>query len=144
MQFYLDTSAIVKIYHQEEGSEVVLPIYKSNDVIVISELCKVEFLSTTHKKFRNNEIDAKTLAALKEKFIADSFGRFTVIPPVSSIIDTAIDLIDKHGKSNHVFSLDAMQIAALSVISDDNTTFVCADKRLIFLVKNLGYSTLEL
>ncbi|MEW6109979.1 MAG: hypothetical protein AB1632_12545 [Nitrospirota bacterium] len=66
------------------------------------------------------------------------------IPIVSSIVDSAIDLIDKYGKSNHIFSLDAMQIAAFSVITDDNTTFVCADRRLTALVKSLGYSALEL
>lgn len=55
----------------------------------------------------------------------------------------AIDLIDKYGQSTHIFSLDAIQVATLSVISDDSITFVCSDKRLITFVKNLGYTTIE-
>lgn len=43
MEYFFDTSAIVKIYHEEEGSKAVLPIYSGNDSILISELSKVEF-----------------------------------------------------------------------------------------------------
>lgn len=142
MQYFFDTSAIVKIYHQEDGSKIVLPIYKSGESIIISELCKVEFLSTIYKKLRSNEIDINILEALREKFAADSFDRFTIIPIVSSIIDIALDLIDKHGRANHLFSLDALQIATFSLISEDDIRFVCADKRLLSLVNNFGYSTL--
>jgi len=75
--------------------------------IIISELSKVEFLSTIHKKFRNNEIDLETVEALKDRFLADSSNKFIVAPIVSSIVDVALDIIEKHGKSNHLFSLDA-------------------------------------
>lgn len=53
MDYFFDTSAIVKIYHQEDGSETVLPLYKGNESIIISELSKVEF----YQRFiRNSEI----------------------------------------------------------------------------------------
>lgn len=144
MQYFFDTSAIVKIYHQEEGSDIVLPFYQAKDAIIISELGKVEFLSTIHKKFRNNEINLETIEALTEKFLADASTQFIVIPIVSSIIDTALNLIEKYGKSNHLFSLDAMQVAAFSLVSESDTAFVCADKRLTSLVNSLGYNVLDL
>ena len=144
MDYFFDTSAIVKIYHQEDGSEAILPFYKGNDSIIISELSNVEFLSTIYKKFRNNEINSETVEALRLRFFADTSDRFIVIPIVSSIVDAALDLIEKYGKLNHLFSLDAMQVAIFSVISDNNITFVCADKRLTSFVKNLKHSVLEL
>ncbi|MEP9412066.1 MAG: type II toxin-antitoxin system VapC family toxin [Candidatus Brocadia sp.] len=144
MEYFFDTSAIVKIYHQEVGSDVILPLYKGNDSIIISELSKVEFLSTIYKKFRNNEINLETVDALRSGFSADSFDRFIVIPIVSSIVNAALDLIEKYGQSNHLFSLDAMQVALYLAISGNNTTFVCADRRLTSFVKKLGYSALEL
>ncbi len=144
MEYFFDTSAIVKIYHEEEGSKAVLPIYSGNDSILISELSKVEFLSTVHKKLRSNEINTETLEALRARFLADTLDRFIVIPIVSNIVEAAIDFIGKYGKSNHLFSLDALQIATLSVISDNDTTFVCADKRLISLVNSFGYKSLSL
>jgi len=101
MEYFFDTSAIVKIYHQEVGSDVILPLYKGNDSIIISELGKVEFLSTIYKKYRSNEIDLETVEALRIGFFADSIDRFIVIPIVSSIVNAALDLIEKHGQSNH-------------------------------------------
>lgn len=70
----------MKIYHEEEGSKAVLPIYSGNDSILISELSKVEFLSTVHKKLRSNEINTETLEALRARFLADTLDRFIVIP----------------------------------------------------------------
>jgi len=144
MDYFFDTSAIVKVYHEEEGSNIILPIYNAGDSILVSEISKVEFLSTIHKKFRSNEINTETLEALKARFLADTIDRFIVIPIVSNIVEAAIDFIEKYGKSIHLFSLDAIQIATFSVISDNNTTFVCADKRLISLVNSLGYRSLSL
>ncbi len=43
--YYFDTSSLVKIYHAEHGTPEVLDIYKNSEsVIIISELCRVEFL----------------------------------------------------------------------------------------------------
>lgn len=53
MSYFFDTSALVKVYHKEIGTDLVLPIYKSEDQIFISELSKLEFISTVYKKFRN-------------------------------------------------------------------------------------------
>jgi len=60
VKYFLDTSALVKIYHKEVGTEKVLNIYEDKSDIVISELSKVEFISTIHRKFRDGEIDEKT------------------------------------------------------------------------------------
>jgi predicted nucleic acid-binding protein len=48
MRYFLDTSALVKIYHKEEGSENVLDVYKRENMN-ISELSIVEFLSTVYR-----------------------------------------------------------------------------------------------
>lgn len=46
MTFYFDTSALVKLFHEEEGSEPVTRIINSNDnEIWISELARIEFIS---------------------------------------------------------------------------------------------------
>jgi uncharacterized protein with PIN domain len=46
MILFFDTSALVKVFHEEEGSEVVTPLIKAKDNEVwISELARIEFLS---------------------------------------------------------------------------------------------------
>lgn len=44
MNSYIDTSSLVKIYHSEAGSSIVLGIYHSEQDIIISELSKIECL----------------------------------------------------------------------------------------------------
>lgn len=143
MQYFFDTSAVVKLYHQETGSDLVFPLYRDGEVIVISELSKVEFFSTIHKKLRTGEITSETLLRVRDRFFADC-GRFVVVHVASLIVDAALDFLGTHAGTNHLFSLDALQIATLSIVADTDTTFVCADKRLTTLVKTLGFSVLEL
>jgi uncharacterized protein len=144
MQYFFDTSALVKIYHEEMGSERLLPLYRGGEVIVISELSKVELLSTVHKKLRTGEITGEALDAVKDRFLADCADRFTVIHVASVIVDTASDIINLHGRTSHLFALDALQIATLSMLAERDVTFVCADKRLTTLVRKMGTSVLEL
>jgi predicted nucleic acid-binding protein len=144
MQYFLDTSAVVKLYHQEMGSDRVLPLYRDGETIVISEISKVEFLSTIHKKLRTGEITADTMMAVRDRFLADCSARFVVVHVASFIVDAALDLLNTHGRTEHLFSLDALQIATLSIVAEKDITFVCADKRLTTLVKAIGFPILEL
>jgi len=143
MQYFFDTSAVVKIYPLEQGSEKIIPLYRGDDAILISELSKVEFLSTVHKKLRTGEITEETLDALNKRFFADCSNRFVVIHVASFIIDAALDIMNSHGRINHIFALDALQIATFSTINERDITFVCADKRLTTLVKKMGNPVLE-
>lgn len=104
----------------------------------------MEFLSTIHKKLRTGEITGATLDAVINRFIADCSGRFVVIHVASFIVDSAMDILNTQGKTNHLFSLDALQIATLSIIAEKDIIFVCADKRLTTLVKKMGTPVLEL
>ncbi len=56
MSFFIDTSSIVKIYHKEKNSQKVIDLYNSNEAIYISELAKIEFVSTYWNKiwFKNS------------------------------------------------------------------------------------------
>ena len=93
---------------------------------------------------RTEEITADTLDAVKNRFLADCSGRFVDIHVASFIVDAALDIMNTHGRVNHLFSLDALQIATLSIIAEKDTTFVCADKRLTALVRTIGTPVLEL
>ena len=92
---------------------------------------------------RTGEITADTLDAVKNRFFADCSSRFVVIHVASFIVDAALDIMNTHGRANHLFSLDALQIATLSIIAEKDTTFVCADKRLTALVRTIGTPVLE-
>jgi predicted nucleic acid-binding protein len=48
INFFIDTSALIKIYHKEVGTEEMLTIYKGSDTLAISELAKIELLSSIY------------------------------------------------------------------------------------------------
>jgi len=142
-QYFFDTSALVKLYHEESGDITVLPIYYGENEIFISELSKIEFISTMHKKFRNKEINTRILRITIDRFISDFDDRFHVIPLASSLVDMAFDLITKYGRVKHLITLDAIQIAAFTAIVDDDTIFASADDRLNNLVRQMSFRILE-
>jgi predicted nucleic acid-binding protein len=60
LRYFLDTSSLVKIYHKESGTADVLNIYnKAENLIQISELGRIEFLSTVHRKYKSLRINSK-------------------------------------------------------------------------------------
>ena len=52
MNYFIDTSSLIKIYHKEEGSQKVIDLYKSEANINISELAAIEFISAIYREFR--------------------------------------------------------------------------------------------
>lgn len=61
MNLFFDTSALVKLFYVEQGSqEVEKLVTDGNNIIWISHLSRIEFLSAIHRKFREgllNEIE---------------------------------------------------------------------------------------
>ena len=80
MILFFDTSALVKFFHNEDGTEAVTDLLNSQEnKIWISELAKLEFLSALHRRFRNNEIDENILKEAIEGF-EEELNRFIIEP----------------------------------------------------------------
>lgn len=57
MILFLDTSALVKFFHQEEGTHVVVSIMSDLiNEIWVSELARLEFVCALHRRLRMNEL----------------------------------------------------------------------------------------
>lgn len=128
MIYYFDTSALVKIYHQEAGSQTVRAIYGSaKEQIVISNLAIPETFSTFHRKRRESLISKKDALAISRKFFADSTTQFTVTPLNQSHILLSLNLIDRQA----LRTLDALHLASALLLRPLKITFVCADNELV-------------
>jgi predicted nucleic acid-binding protein len=65
LRYFLDTSALIKLYHEEEGTEVVDNLVSQNQpVIVISDLSGLEMVSAMSRKVRAQEIKPETFTAV--------------------------------------------------------------------------------
>jgi hypothetical protein len=58
MNLFFDTSALVKFFHEEEGTDIVTDlILEQNNEVWISELGRLEFISAVFRRFCNKELD---------------------------------------------------------------------------------------
>ena len=68
--YFLDTSALVKRYHQERGSQVIDAVFAEQDrQIVISDLSIIELGSALAKKVREGEISVEKYHRAKREGI---------------------------------------------------------------------------
>ena len=129
--YFLDTSALVKIYHSEVGSEYCLARYEDNSHLVISELARVELYSAILRKKQNGELSTKALTAVSQRFDCDCEERFEVLHVASLVYDEACRLLSTYAESHGLRTLDSIQLATyLTYCEKDRDVFVSADRKL--------------
>ena len=80
--YYLDTSALVKLYHQEAGTDQVEARFRqSENSLIISELAVVELYSTVARKVRTGEISEEAYEEVLKNFDDDCKWRQLVFHP---------------------------------------------------------------
>ncbi len=131
--YYLDTSALVKLYVREPGTEQVLRLASGaagNQLAVLS-LAQVEIRSALRRRERAGEIAGMAVIQLLERFQRHMEAVFLKQVITEAMFDVACELVDRHG----LFALDAVQLAgylALRTSSGANTPiFVSADRQLL-------------
>lgn len=143
MTYYLDTSVLVKLYHRESGTDRMRELYAGTEAIQISELARLEFISTTMRKLREGHLDENAHHALLERFEDDVRTRYDVLYFSSLVSQEAARILAVSGRKAHLRTLDAIQFAFYNTCCEENTVFVCADQRLLPIVESEGHPTLD-
>lgn len=131
--YYLETSALVKLYVHEPGTENMLSLVSSpaGNRFVILSLAQVEFRSAVRRRERDGQIPGSDANEMIESFRRHSEGRFMVERFSDFLLDVASMLIDRHG----IKAYDAMQLAGYLTLRArlgiDTPIFVCADRKLL-------------
>ncbi len=128
MIVYLDTSALVKLYHQEAGSEEVENILIEVEEIYLSEIAKLEFKSAIWKKVRTGEVDEENALIAIDSFQND-FDKYAWIAIKPDIIASAQELLMTHGKRG-LRTLDSIQLASILILKEEECTFITFDSNL--------------
>lgn len=143
MKYYFDTSALVKIYHNESGTPDVLNIYTNvENLILISELSCVEFISTVYRKFREKELTSDTIDALVTKFKDDTASVYEILRFTSLVTLEAEKLIQRFADESSLKTLDSIQFAFFCLYCENDTVFVCSDRKFSRLVSSEGFQVL--
>jgi predicted nucleic acid-binding protein len=109
MSVFADSSAIVKLYSDEEGHEEVREL----TALAIAQITRVEVPAALWRKHRIGELEAAAARVLTAAFEADYYGtredapRFVVVGTTVGILDQAATLCATHG----LRAYDAVQLS---------------------------------
>ena len=143
MNLYFDTSALVKYYYKEPGTEKVTELIQNiTNEITISEIAIIEFVSSLHKKHRMKELDNEKLQVAITEF-KESLSDFIMEPFTSRIREEAEVIVKRYGKTYSIKTLDAIQLATYNLIAEVESKFVCADDNLIRIAELYGHETIN-
>jgi predicted nucleic acid-binding protein len=143
--YYLETSALVKLYIRELGTERLLELAAraNQNQLVILALARIEFRSAVRRRERNGEIATRIATQLLELFQRHVEARFRTQPINDFVLDIADRLVDRYG----LRAFDAMQLAGFLACQNsagtDVPTFVCADAELLSAATREGCITLD-
>jgi predicted nucleic acid-binding protein len=146
--YFLDTSALAKRYHQESGSEYMDRILEQlGSRSLISHLSIVELESVLAIKTKTGEIDRQALQIARRRFQADiARQRLLVAPPVHERhFHSARRLLIRYGVPEGLRTLDALQLAiALDLRQLGQVdVLVAADQRLCRVASAAGCSAVN-
>jgi predicted nucleic acid-binding protein len=147
VNYYFDSSALIKLYHPELGSQRVAAVFDEADrQIIISRLAGVELHSALALKTRTGHLDRETSAALRMRFLNDVAGGAISVVAVSEFHYPAAErLIIRYGDRLGLRTLDALQLAvALDLqLRVGVNTVVAADKVLCEVATLEGFAVLN-
>ena len=141
---YLDTSALIKLYVKEHGTEQVVAVTDDFDGVrsIILDLTPLEARSAVRRRQREGDISGADADRILDRLEADTSSSFLVQPSTSAVIEVAARLIDRHP----LRAYDALQLAGCLVIREivpGSLTFVCADVRLCEAAELEGLTVLN-
>jgi uncharacterized protein len=131
--YYLETSALVKLYVRESGTERVLALANraTENRLAILALTQVEFRSAVRRRERNGEIPPLVAIQLLEAFKRHVEQRFVSQVINDFVLDIASALVDRHA----LRAYDAIQLAGYLALRSSTGTdvpvFVCSDHALL-------------
>lgn len=107
--FYFDTSAIVKRYHKELGSNVVDKIFEFKEHgFVISFWTILEFIVAFSAKRKRKLLSEEAFRVTLARFLKDVLDEFTIRSVSDELVASAISIANKHALP----SADCLQLTS--------------------------------
>jgi predicted nucleic acid-binding protein len=142
--YFFDTSALIKRYQAEAGSDIVDQIFDGPDCYVyISSFSLLEIASALDRKNQEKLLSQDDLSVILERFWADmKANRRAIVEVHSSHIKLARNFILAH----HLRAPDALILAQSMILKswpEEEGAFVCSDLKLLTAAQALGQRVLN-
>jgi predicted nucleic acid-binding protein len=131
--YYLDTSALVKLYVREPGTDSLLQLTKPefNHRFALLAIAPVEFRSAIRRRQRAGDIEKAVAVEIIDRFTQHIETKFIQQAMSEAVLDTASRLIDRYP----LRAYDAVQLAGCLVLKamsgKEDPIFVCSDRPLL-------------
>ena len=138
--YYLDTSALVKRYHVESGSERLDQLFAdSASTFITANITFAELISAFDRKFQEGVINEHTLNYVLAVVSRDLVEDFWLIELDRVHVQRSQELILRH----HLRTLDALHLAVLLTVRDLAPVLVSADHRLLDAAQREQFAVLN-
>lgn len=140
--YFFDTSALVKRYAPEPGTDTVDQIVESADShVVVTSLAVVEATSAARRKFNQGTFSERDVDDLLATFYSEALSTFEIVPMDEAAMALCFDLILEHD----LRTLDSIQLSSALILADsyDDLVFVCSDRDLLDVADTCDLTTLD-
>ena len=145
-KYFFDTSAVVKRYHLEDGSDLIDKLFAESDAeFVISDISIIEFYSALSLKVTVGEIDEENFMSLRKLFSQDiKRGLYEVAEFTNAEKLESTKLLLKYAKKHSLKTLDAIQLSVVkSVNQAEVKAVVCADEKFCKIITLEGFPVIN-
>jgi predicted nucleic acid-binding protein len=138
MNLYFDTSALVKKYIHEKGTEKVDGLMNDAGNVIVSAITSIEVYSTFKRLLTEKAIDSKEYKFLIDEFEFDN-QFYTRIDIDDLITENAKMMIEKY----QLKSLDSVQLGTALSLKDEIDYFIVCDDKIIKSGKKEGLNIIN-
>jgi len=139
--FYLDSSAWVKRYEREDGTDWVERLWTQVDLLGSSRLALVEVVSAVARRHRERAGDGEVVRQTLQAVQAD-FRDMLCVELSEDVLDLAVALAETH----RLRGADAVHLASalrLKAITETDLTMVASDGELLATARMEGLPVLD-
>ncbi|MDZ7700898.1 MAG: type II toxin-antitoxin system VapC family toxin [Halobacteriales archaeon] len=139
---FFDTSALVKRYAEEPGTDIVDELLEKADTpVLITSLTVIETTSAFRRKQNAGELSERRRDDLLVAFFREATGSFTLIPVLDEGFQMAVELV----LQDDLRTLDALQLGTALALTDlgSDLRFVGADENLLEVAADRGLPTIN-
>ena len=140
--YYFDSSALVKRYVIETGTDWVNGLYADFDhTIYLARITGAEIVAALFRRVRTGDLSPADAGKVATRFKQDFRSRYQIVEVTEKIVDTAMDVAEKYSLRGY----DSVQLAASlelnlvrNSLSLSQIIFVCADTVLNEVAESAG------
>lgn len=125
MNYFLDTSAIIKRYVQEKETQAIQKIFIESNEIYISSITEIEIVPTFKRLLVESKISTEQFEFLLN-ILEEDFEDFIVVPFSNEVVKIAKLQIKKY----QLKTLDSIQLASYLTLDFKNIPFIVYDEKL--------------